>query len=158
MCYPGVLLDLLWRPRAVEESSLVRWEVRVLEQGVLSQSLYIYSDIALFAIFENWHIAADKGYFYMINTEKSSSLIMPKNHRDPKYYLWNVLFIIFWGPCAKLRSNISKLGKGRCCWLEDGIDSIPCRALYSHLAPGWFEEKRNKRTATWRNGCFFKNR
>ena len=49
--------------------------------------IYIYSDIALYVIFENWHIAADKGYFYMINTEKSSSLITPKNHRDPKYYL-----------------------------------------------------------------------
>ena len=154
MCYPGVLLDLLWRPRAVEESSLVRWEVRVLEQGVLSQSLYIYSDIALFAIFENWHIAADKGYFYMINTEKSSSLITPKNHRDPKYYLWNVLFIIFWGPCAKLRSNISKwnfgIGDleqfGTTCWVPvfSSSQNSLHRTVYINIlaSPGFVGDQR----------------
>ena len=47
-------------------------------------------------------------------------------------------------------------GKGRRCWLEDEIDSSPCRT--SDLAPGWFEEKNEEKKGhlaewmRWKNG------
>ena len=43
-------------------------------------------------------------------------------------------------------------GKGRRCCLGDGNDSIPAAIAIFHQAD--LKKRMNRRTATWRNGCF----
>ena len=47
-------------------------------------------------------------------------------------------------------------GKGRRCWLGDGIDSIPCCTSVSILHQDDLKKKMNIRMDTRRNVCFGK--